>query len=65
MPIRHHRLVRRVLAVACAAGLAGAEEVAAPAAEVSGTVVGPGGEPAAGAVVEATTRARPNPPAQP
>jgi erythromycin esterase len=56
---RHDRIVRcaRVLILAGAAGLAGA--VAAPlagaeapaTAEVSGKVVGPGGEPAAGAVV--------------
>ncbi len=59
---RHDRLVRRArtLVLACAAGLAGAvatplagaEAVPVPAsAEVSGTVVGPGGEPVAGAVV--------------
>jgi erythromycin esterase len=69
-PIRHSRLVRRafVLLLACSAGLAaavtgplaGAE--AAPAdAEVRGTVVGPGGEPAAGAIVALAARNRSEP----
>lgn len=65
-PIRHHLLVRRLirrlillggaLVLAGAAGLAGV--LAAPlagaepaAAEVTGTVIGPGGEPVAGAVI--------------
>lgn len=66
-PIRHDRLICRALVLACAAGLAGAVAAPpagaeAPAAEVSGTAVGPGGEPAAGAVVAivATRQAEPS-----
>ncbi|HVF59615.1 MAG TPA: carboxypeptidase-like regulatory domain-containing protein [Thermoanaerobaculia bacterium] len=60
----------RAFILACAAGLAaaagappaGAEEAPAPAsAEVSGTVVGPGGEPAAGAIVAVVLRNRADP----
>jgi erythromycin esterase len=62
-PIRHDRLVRRTraLVLACVAGLAGAVAAplagaeVAPATQVSGKVVGPGGEPAAGAVVAVAT----------
>lgn len=72
-PTRHDRLARRAraLVLAGAAGLAGADLVAAldlgratapAAAEVSGTAVGPGGEPAAGAVIAvvATRRSEPS-----
>lgn len=72
-PTRHDRLARRAraLVLAGAAGLAGAELVSAldlgsapapAAAELSGTAVGPGGEPAAGAVIAvvATRRSEPS-----
>ena len=66
---RYDRLVRRARAfvLACAAVIAGAVAApvgaeVAPAAEVRGTVIGPGGEPAAGAVVAvvATRRSEPS-----
>ena len=72
-PTRHDRLARRAraLVLAGAVGLACADLVSAldlgfatapAAAEVSGTAVGPGGEPAAGAVIAvvATRRSEPS-----
>src|SRR3954469_7135843 len=68
-PIYHDRLIRRacVLVLACAAGFAGtmaaplAAAEAPATAEESGTAVGPGGEPAAGAMVAVVAARRIDP----
>jgi erythromycin esterase len=67
-PIRRDRRRRRTLVLACIVGLAGAvaapllnAEAAPPAAQVSGTIVEPGGEPAAGATVAVVARNRSEP----